>query len=333
MRLLPSFPAWLTAYLQGHLSAAFAPPGWRGGLLLVALSVFTSLPVQAAQTITLLLSEPTGIYQETAQALQQELARDDGRWIVRLQHVDERPGIAGDEWVVTLGVRALKYALDAEGVAPLFAVLVPSLTFEKLLSDHPQASRRRPVSALFLDQPYARQLQLIRLALPQAKRVGVLVGPVMESQAGELKKASREAGLEIRIFATQTREQLFASLNDLAREVDVLLLLPDPQVVSGENLQGLFLRTYQQRLSVAAYAASLVRAGATLGLYATPAQFGVEMGKWVRETDGEKVANGVTTRFPQRYTVEINRNVARTLELPLPTVESLSRRLDTEHGR
>jgi len=307
----------------------------RAGWLIGMVFAIAWLPAQAAQTVTLLLSEPTGIYQEAAQALQQELARDDGRWVIRLQTVDDRPNVAGaaDDLVVTLGVRALRYALDAQGTAPLFAALVPGLTFEKLLTNRPQASRRRAVSALVLDQPFSRQLQLIHLALPKAKRVGILVGPEMKSRAAELKNAGSEGGLDVRIYTINNREQLFTSLNDLAQQVDVLLLLPDPQVVGAETLRGLFLRTYQQRLPIVAYASSLVQAGATMGLYATPAQLGIEMGKWIREMDGETLVHKVTTRVPQRYTVEINRNVARTLELPLPSVESLTTRLDVERGQ
>jgi hypothetical protein len=299
------------------------------------LALIAALPVQAMQTVTLLLAEPTGFYREAAQALRQELEKDNRDWDIQMRNVDDRPNLAGtpDEWVVTLGVRALNYALDAPGRAPLFAVLVPGLTFEKLLADHPQAARRRAVSALFLDQPYARQLQLIRLALPEARRVGVLIGPATESQAGALKKAGRESGLEVQVQAIDNRERLFAGLNDLAREVDVLLLLPDPLVVNGETLRALFLQSYQLRLPIVAYAASLVRAGAALGLYATPAQSGGEAGKWIRETDIGKGSNKVTTRFPQRFTVEINRNVARTLELPLPSLETLDTRLEAERGR
>ena len=330
-------PAWLIACLDLRRDAAVSPrcPMQWLGRLLVLLSAMVCLPVQAAQSVTLLLSEPVGIYLEAAQALQKELTRDGRLQNIRLQHVDDRPNFAGaaDDLIVTLGVRALKYALDAQGTTPLFALLVPSLTFEKLISDRSPASRQRLVSALFLDQPYTRQLQLIRLALPNAKRVGVLVGSATMSQTDELKKAGRETGLDIRIHTINNREQLFPGLHDLAREVDVLLLLPDPQVVSGETLRALFLKTYRFHLPIVAYAASLVQAGATLGLYATPAQLGSEAGKWIREISGEKGANKATLLFPQLFTVEINRNVVRTLELPFPAVESINSRLEAERGR
>lgn len=316
--------------LTARLSACLGPLRWAGGLVLW-LAACAGLPAQAAQGVALLLSEPAGIYLEAAQALQQELARGGGPQGVRFLHVEDRPALAGgtDELIVALGVRALRYALDAPGATPLLALLVPSMTFEKLTADLPQASRRRAVSALFLDQPFARQLQLIRLALPQARRVGVLLGPATAGQADALKAAGLGGGLEIRIQPVDGRERLFAGLNELARDADVLLLLPDPNVVSGDTLRALFLQSYQLRLPIVAYAAGLVQAGAILGLYATPAQLGGEAGRWIRETQGERSA----TRFPRGYTVEVNRNVARTLELSLPSVESLGARLDPERGR
>jgi len=294
------------------------------------------LPANAARTVTVLLSEPAGIYQDAARALQNELTRvetrDAARYDVRFLRVDERPNLLSgqDDLIVSLGVRALKYALEAPGSAPVLALLVPSLTYDKLIAELPQTMRRRTISALFLDQPYPRQMQLIRHALPEARRVGVLVGPATAQQGNDMNKAGREIGLDVRIHAIHSRESLFAALNDMARDVDVLLLLPDPQVVSGETLRTLLLQTYRLRLPIVAYAASLVQAGATLGLFATPAQMGAEAGKWIREMDVEKGWIKAMTRFPQRYTVEVNRNVARTLQLTLPSVESLNAQLDAE---
>ena len=299
------------------------------------LSVIAGMPARAEHTVTLLLSEPTGIYREAALALQRELKQQEAGGGIRWRHVGEQPDLAGDAGglIVALGVRALKHALDAPGSAPVLAVLVPNLTYASIIAERPQARRRQAVSALFLDQPYARQMQLIRNALPQARRVGVLVGPATASQADELARITRDAGLEARILAINNREQLFSGLSQLAGDVDVLLLLPDPQVVGGDSLRALFLLTYQRRLPIVAYASSLVQAGATLGLYATPAQMGSEAGMWIREMLAGKGAGKSTTRSPQLFTVETNRNVARTLELQLPSSESLNFLLEAERKR
>jgi putative ABC transport system substrate-binding protein len=296
----------------------------------VLLLASACVPVGAAQQVTLLLSEPGGIYREAAQALQKELERDAGRWRVRWRNVDAPASVAEDRDgpVVTLGVHALRHALAESGNAPLLAVLVPSLTFSQLLAEHPQAGRSRPIDALFLDQPFKRQLRLIHLALPRAHRVGALLGPATATQAGALLQAGHQAGLEVQVRVVRDDQDLFPALNDLLPEMDVLLLLPDPLVVSRESLQALFLQTYRERLPIVAYSSGLTQAGALLGLYATPEQLGHEAGQWLRDMSWGKGSKAVaTTRFPQDYSVGVNRNVARSLELAVPEDDTLARQL------
>ena len=300
---------------------------WR---LFVLVMTMAGLQAQAAQRVTLLLSEPEGIYQETALALKKELARDSGRWSVRLVSVNEPLAPEESEWIVTLGVRALHHALALPGNSPLLALLVPRNTFEKMSMEMAPAARQRLLAALVLDQPSFRQMQLIRLALPEATRVGVLVGPAVEAHVPDLEKAARESGLVLRTRSVTGEQELFTSLRGLAPEVDVLLLLPDPVVVSGNTLRGLILQTYRQRLPIVAYSTGLAKAGAFLGLYATPAQIGAEAGQWMREMAKSGGQKGEIVRWPKSFVVEVNRHVARSLELRLPSDEELGERLEEQ---
>lgn len=305
---------------------------WMLALLFAALGC---LPAGAALPITLLLSEAGGIYQEAAQALARELDQDAGKWSVRMRGVDAAAPVGDGEDGVTVafGVRALQHALSAPGDGPLFVLLVPGLTFEKLVAERPQNLRRRALFPLYLDQPFTRQLRLIRLALPEVRRVGVVLGPSTEGQADDLRKAGREVGLDVELRPIRTQEQLFSGLNALARETDALLLLPDPLVVRRETLQVLFLQTYRQRLPVVAYSTGLVQAGALFGLYTTPAQLGIEGGKWVREMPWDRGGRLAAPRYPRYFAVDVNQNVARSLELVVASGERLATRLDAEGGR
>lgn len=300
----------------------------RFGLLLMGLAC---LPAQAAQQVTLLLSEPGGIYQEAAQAFQREFTRDAEKWIVRTHNVDATPRTDGV--VVAFGVRALQYALSKQGDDPLLAVLVPALAFEKLISALPKNSTRRHISALYLDQPFSRQLQLIRLAMPQAKRVGVLVSPATDEQSSDLINAGRLAGLDVDVRTVHNQEQVFASLDALAQKVDALLLLPDSTVVNRDILKIVFVKAYRQRLPIVAYSSGLVQAGALLGLHATPAQLGAEAGRWLREMPLEKGGRLAAPSYPKSFTVDVNQNVARSLELTISSGEFLARGLEEESGR
>jgi ABC-type uncharacterized transport system substrate-binding protein len=79
---------------------------------------------------------------------------------------------------------------------------------------------------------------------------------------------------------------------------------------------------------VLAYSAPLVKSGALLGLYATPAQLGGEAAGWISESWSGGAFHLGAPRYPKRFTIGINRTVARSLEIDLPSEEALGRRLE-----
>lgn len=297
------------------------------GLLWLSLS---GLSAHAAQQVSLLLSEPEGIYREVAQAIERELARDPDKWNVRIHNMDAAQKTTGV--VVALGVRALQYALSRQDNAPLLAVLVPAQAFTNLTSQS-TGSIHRQISALYLDQPISRQLRLIRIAMPQARRIGILVSPGTEERSIDLRKAGQLAGMDIDVRTVRNQEQLFSSLDDLSGNVDTLLLLPDPTIVNGDILKILFVKAYRQGLPIVAYSPGLVQAGALLGLHATPAQLGAEAGKWLREMPLDKGVRLAAPRYPKSFTVDVNRSVARSLEFKIPSSQVLEQELGGESGR
>ncbi|HNA29474.1 MAG TPA: ABC transporter substrate binding protein [Thiobacillaceae bacterium] len=319
---MPRFPA------KGFLLQGGWLPSVLGLLWCVAWQC-----VSAGQTVTLLLSEPGGVYQEVARALRQELAKDGERWLLRARSMDE-PVPRGSEGVlVTVGVRALEQALTSPGEGAILALLVPRATFENLLAEPALVERKRLVTALYLDQPIQRQLKLIGLALPEARRVGVLMGPASETLADDLRRAAQATGMEMRIHSVRAPEQLFPALDALAQEVDILLLLPDPLILNSGTLQTLIMHTYRQRLPIFAYSAGLVRSGALLGLYASPGQIGGEAGQWLRELARPGGPRTEPSRAATAFTVDVNHNVARSLGLRLPPEADLSALLGAEGRR
>lgn len=309
------------------LSRSARAVGYKAGAVrawLAACLVCLSAPVAHAQTITLLLSEPGGIYQEAAQALRQELEQGAEGWQVRQQTLAERGAAGREELVVAVGVKALTAALAEPGTTPVLALMVPRLAYEKLLADGTAPARRRPVSALYLDQPLSRQFQLVRLALPNVQRVGVLLGPPSAGLADDLAEAARTARLELDLRQVAATGEVFPALGDLSGETRVLLLLPDATVVNRGTLQTLFLQTYRERLPVLGYSAALATAGAVLGLYATPAQLGREAALLIRLAAKGRELRLPAARHPEAFSLRINRNVARSLGIALPAEAELS---------
>lgn len=289
-------------------------------LVLAALlgSLFWAGPAAAAPAISVLVSESTGIYQEAADSLTKALSREG--WTVTLT-TPERYSAKGSDLTVAIGTRALEKALANPG-RPVLSLLVPRLSYERLTSSS------RQVSALYLDQPLSRQLQLLNLALPGLTRAGAPLGPTSQGLRTDLQRAAKENGLQIDVAAVNQGLDLYAALTELAKESQAFLLLPDPVVAQRSTLQNFLLHTYRLKKPVLAYSAPLAQSGALLALYATPAQLGEEAAGWISESWRSGTFQLGPPRYPRRFTIAINHTVARSLDLALSSEDVLTRQLE-----
>ncbi|MDO9190638.1 MAG: hypothetical protein Q7U24_12250, partial [Sulfurimicrobium sp.] len=149
-------------------------------ILLIALS-WAGMLFASPANIAVVLSDESAPYQDTAGSLRATLAQSGAKAVVsvypqsdrKIDFLRESPDL-----IVTIGVSAAQELAAQNLPIPILAVLIPRQAFEKI------ARQRdfRFLSAVFLDQPLARQMELVRLATPDRSRVGVVLGP--ESQAG-----------------------------------------------------------------------------------------------------------------------------------------------------
>lgn len=227
--------------------------------------------------------------------------------------------------VITLGTTALAAALARMAIAPtlarvpVVAGLLPRASYEMLTQ-----GVTSPVTAVWLDPALERHLDLIRLALPTRKRVGVLWGPSSQHWRTALQRAAAERGLQL-VEAELTDTELFPALSRVLNEADVLLALPDSTVFTPASLNNLLIAAYRQRVPVLGYAATHVRAGAVLALHTEPQQAGREIARLVRRVTAER---RVPPSSPAKlWTVGRNDQVARSLDLVLPDVTTLTEAL------
>jgi len=83
--------------------------------------------------------------------------------------------------IITIGAKALAAVLQTKVASPIFSVLIRKNTFLQLLKENEQGSdllAQKKISAIYLDQPLARQLHLLEILFPKEKRepIGVLLG-------------------------------------------------------------------------------------------------------------------------------------------------------------
>lgn len=276
------------------------------------------LEVAAAPRVWVALAEEEGAYAEAAAVLKEGLGTgldlNVAHWRATFSARDEAPDL-----IVAVGVGALDGVLDRLGKRgeswahiPLLAVMVPQAVFDARLAANQLV--RRPFSAVLIDQPLGRQLALIKRAMPQFQRVGVLVGPQTRLVMDTLEKEAGGRGMFVRHTPPVTAaEEIYPALKQALSEAEVILALPDPLIYNSANLQNILLTTYRARIPLVAFSPAYVKAGAVLAVYSTPAQVARRAVEMLRQWQSGR---GLPApQNPREFEVAVNERVAASLGL------------------
>lgn len=225
---------------------------------------------------------------------------------------------------VALGTEAATALARLPLQAPVLNALIPRSSFERVL----RVSGRKAgagFNVLQLDQPLLRQLKLLRLALPKARRLGVLWGPDSLYKAPVLRSLASSQGLSLREAQLEDDASLFAALQSVLDGSDVLLAFADPLVFNSNNIQNILMTTIRVQVPLLAFSPAYVRAGALLAVYSTPPQVGAQAAQWVLDVLANRVLPEQALE-PLDFEISVNEQVARVLGLSFD-VRSLTRAL------
>jgi len=313
----------------------------RQWIALAALAVaFVSWPAAAAtEVLVVIATQQSPAYEEALTALRARLADvPDNELALRVMTAEEfsdsgprvtdrkLPGL-----VVTLGTDAAATVLRQKLPTPTYCTFLPQATYAALANG--AGGERARLSALFLDQPFIRQLRLIRLALPGRTRVGMVLGPDSQRHERGLRRAAAVAGVVLRLERISDEKQLVGALHRVLDDADVLLAVPDALVFNRHTAQSVLLTTYRLGKPVAGYSRAYVTAGALLAVYSTPTQIGRQIGEELLAMQNKADRPLPAAGYPRYFSVEVNERVAHSLGIEPGRADDLARRLaasDTE---
>ncbi|MFI4952253.1 MAG: ABC transporter substrate-binding protein [Burkholderiales bacterium] len=305
---------------------------WPSGLKLCCAAMLWMLATGVSAQVLVVLSDESAVYQDVAAEIRSGIAaaregrtRIDAVAAPRLASVDEAT-FRAYELVVTVGVAAAEAAIARTGATgappPILCLLIPRQSYERLAPAR-ASGRDRRVSAVFIDQPVSRQLDLLRLALPDKRRVGMLLGPSSRLLQGELRDKARERGLTMNAAEVAESSAVYAALQKVLPESDLLLALPDPVAINAGTVYGLLLTSYRAQIPVIGFSEGLVKAGALLSLFSTAPQQGRQGAEVAsRFLAGEAVLPA--PQYPKYFTVRVNASVARSLGLRIEDETALA---------
>lgn len=222
---------------------------------------------------------------------------------------------------ITVGLNAALQTKSLERRTPLVHGLLPKLSLETFLKDVDGSTQS--VTGIHLDQPPYRLLNLIKLAIPDARDLGVVLGPSSAESLPELQKHAKRLGLTLHIEQISDQSELIHALERVLQKGQVLLALPDPLIYNRFTVQKILLTTYRRRVPIVAFSAALVRAGATLAVHSSPEQIGRHMAEEAASLLRTPDNGRFRIQAPRYYSVSVNRQVARSLGLNIGEAEEL----------
>lgn len=286
-----------------------------------------------ATTIHLVLSESTPPYVRFAEALEEALqvlpSPPTLRRVPVAQYRPER-GEPSAQWVA-VGTRAAEQLGRSPPTGPVLCALVPRETMRRVSRDPGWRLPEDAFDTLYIDQPFGRQLALIRAALPAARRVLALVTPGA-AQGPDLAREAAKLDMELLLSPLDDPDELIPLLSRGLETVEAFLALPDPGLTTGRGIQNLLLATYRHGVPVFAYSRSFVHAGAAAAVYSTPEQLGRHAGEVLAKQLRSRHRPAAGSSYPRYYEVSVNERVARSLGLPVPDAEQLKSAISSFEG-
>lgn len=314
----------------GRKPFGYRLPGVWAVVFLMAVWGLAPLSAEGAErNILVVLSDLSRPYLEVVDGLRGQLDRDNGAALGIVSVPDFSAAqlqTKPPDLIVAVGVRAMLAATAANPRIPTLVLLVPRQSFDSVARAR-SLSDPRIFSAIYLDQPYLRQLQLIKYALPGRSRVGLLVG---DMTAGELKPLgiiARQLGLTLVIRQAGPGSNLIGDLNELLGQCDVLLALPDPRIFNENTVQGVLLTAYRHGVPLVGFSRAYVKAGAIAAVYSTPPQIGEEAGSVIRALPAGRAISLPPPAYPKDFSVEINEQVAHSLGIEVTDIKLLAEQL------
>lgn len=296
--------------------------------VLIGLSVHCR--AWAEDTVTVVLSEDGGVYAEFASQLGMALGQAGGSRpplrVVTLSNLKDEPAARGSQGqlLVAVGTPAMTAMARKPPSVPVLNVLVPRASFRSLARTSPRTQDSKLFSAVFFDQPWTRQLSLIRNTVP-GRRVGILLGKDSAELSATLLTAARDAHMVASIEMVADEADLLPALKRLLPNSDALLAVPDATIYNRSNIATILLTSYRAKVPLFGFSPAYVKAGALAAVYSQPAQIALQVAEIIQNLPAS--GSLPPPQSPRYFSVNVNPQVRLSLELSMDDEVQLLQKL------
>ncbi|MBV1912302.1 MAG: ABC transporter substrate-binding protein [Cycloclasticus sp.] len=245
----------------------------------------------------------------------------------------------------SLSIETLKKApsdiivnVNNDTIKKLIASNIPTTTFHALTTLSrsigfapclPDCKKKLPQHHFFvLDQPPARQLNLIQLINPMFKEVGIVVTEQSKNQLTQLKEIAARKKLTINEHISSSKNVRY-QIDNISKSSDIILAIADTDIYNATSLSQILLTSYRYRTPIIGFSKGFIRAGAIAGAVSSIEQLAQHLAESIStfNNTSEPLSNNVI--YPKYFNVVSNRSVAKSLNLHLPNDNKLKEKLIT----
>ncbi len=281
---------------------------------LVEINIFVSESKQSKQTEEILLQQLSELSHKVSVDI----------YIVKKSNTLKQDIDYEKDLNVSIGTTATRYLLNKEIKSPVYSILVPEVTFNKLLNkfEHNKKKvKQGTLSALFIDQSLSRYLSLIKLLGSDIKNIGMFQGE--EQIKIDQKHALTDVDRFHLIYQfTYENQGSVSQLEKILERSDAIIIRPG-KYLNPFVSKWILYSAYRKKIPVISFSENYLEAGSVASLTNDIKQYSSEASKNIIGyllNRNEFPENN----YPEHYKLSINRSAAYFLGIKLtdkPTLD------------
>ena len=237
-----------------------------------------------------------------------------------LEYSHERGNAQPQTLVIAIGAHALSKVQQRQPQPPTLALMVTEEQFAGYVG-----RAGPPLSAVFHNPPMLRQALLGHIILPQSSRIALLVPPGQEILFEELINDLKVYDIDARLFFVTGHDSLIETLSRALSYGDFLLAQPDDTIFNSRTIKHILLTAYRHNRIVIGPNRAFVAAGSLASTYTPITAVLDETHRHILHF--QKTGGLPEPAHPGEFLVEINEQVARSLNIPLPEHQHIRSKL------
>jgi putative ABC transport system substrate-binding protein len=210
--------------------------------------------------------------------------------------------------IYTLGVDAAKWATSQTSSIPIVATMV--------LKDDLFKQAGTNITGVSLTHTMQTQFQWLKKFFPQQKAVAILYNPTENNNViKEAERASLTNGFKLIPIPVETPKELPYALEQLEKNVDLLMSIPDDTVMSVNTAKEVLLASFRNKVPLIGLSDNWVKSGAYYALSWDYADLGLQCAEQAIKLLSGTPLHSIPPEHPRKVTYTINTKIAEHMNI------------------